>query len=153
MKILTTVVLVACVGVLARTAWAEDLPLGTWTGTALRMRGDNPNRQPVQLIVKKAPDPHVLWRGGSGELISVVFQLGNANNQREVGQIALAAGRLTFSFTQPDTGDLVNCVLALEVKENAYVGDCGAGLDRRITLVPPPPAVAKPADAKPADAK
>ena len=144
MRTLTVLAICALVdGV--RPAWADDVPLGTWPGFAIRTTGNNQNRQMAQLIVKKVPDPHILWRGGSAELTSVVFVL--QNQQREVGSISLANGRLTFSFTTTE-GEDTTCALTLDPKEGAYVGECMA---RRLTLMPPPPA--KPGDAKPAEAK
>jgi hypothetical protein len=96
-------------------------------------------------------DPHVTWRGGSGELISAVFQLQNANNRFELGSISLTADALSFSFSHPDRQEPVSCMLRLQPKEGTYVGEC---LNRRITLMPPPPpAPAKSAEAKPAEAK
>ena len=147
MKTVAAFALVVLLGTLTQPAWADDLMPGTWTGFAVRQNA-NQNRQPVQLIVKKVPDPYVAWRGGSGELLSVVFQIANQNNQREVSDASLADGRLTFSFLPPDADDTATCVFTLQPKENTYVGDC---VNRRITLTPPAPA--RPTDAKPAEAK
>lgn len=139
--------IVAIVMVFAQSSAADEMPLGTWSGFAVRLDGNNQNRQPASLVVKKVPDRSVIWRGGTGELTSAVFFVQNQNNQREVSGIALADGRLTFSITQSDQDETVNCVLTLQPKDNVYVGDC---LARRITLAPP---VAAPADAKPPNAK
>ena len=133
---------VAAVVLLAHPAFAQDLPLGVWTGFGVRLAGNNQNRQPARLEIKKVPDPHVAWRGGSGELIAATFQIQNQNNQFELSSMALAEDRLTFSFTHPDQQETVSCVLIRDPKEGTYVGDC---LSRRITLTPPKPA----ADSKP----
>jgi hypothetical protein len=149
MKTLAAVAILAVLSV--RPAWADDLPLGDWTGYGLALFGNNANRQPASLSIKRVSDPHVTWRGGSGELISAVFQLQNVNNRFELGSISLTADALSFSFSHPDRQEPVSCMLRLQPKEGTYVGEC---LNRRITLMPPPPpAPAKSAEAKPAEAK
>ena len=150
MRTLYTIGIAALVVASGRLIAADDLPLGTWSGFAIRLNGNNQNRQPASLVIKKVPDQHVTWRGGTGELISAVFTVQNQSNQREVSGLALADGRLSFSVTQPDQDETVNCVLTLQPKENTYIGDCMA---RRITLTPPAPEPIKPADAKPSEAK
>lgn len=131
---------------------ADEIPLGNWTGFAVRMNSENQNRQPRTLVVRKVPDPHVAWRGGGGELTSISFGQ-NQNNLAEVSAIALSNGRLTFSYNT-ESQNVVTCALVHQPKDNNYVGDClGDGRDWRVTLNPPPPAAAKPADAKPAEAK
>ena len=133
---------------LPHPSFAEDMPLGVWTGFGIRVNGNNQNRQPFRLEIKKVVDPYVAWRGGSGELIAAT--LSQNQNQFELNAIALGDGRLTFSFTHPDRQESATCVLTREPKEGAYVGDC---LERRMTLTPPAAAPAKPADTKPAEAK
>jgi hypothetical protein len=150
MKIFAVVAIMAVLTAPARPAWADDLPLGDWTGFGLNLFGNNANRQPASLAIKKVPDPHVLWRGGSGELTSAVFQVQNVNNRFELGSISLTADALSFSFSHPDRQEPVSCMLRLQPKEGTYVGEC---LGRRITLMPPSPAPPKPAEAKPAAAK
>jgi hypothetical protein len=149
MRVFTAVTTVMLVGA-ATATWADDVPLGTWNGFGVALSGNNTNRQPASLVVRKGPDPHVLWRGGTGELITAVFQVQNQNNQREIGNITLADGRLTFSFSDPNQGSTQTCTLLLQPKEGAYVGDC---LNRRVTLTPPAPAAAKPAESTPAQAR
>ena len=148
MRVSTAVAIVMLIGAPTAT-WADDIPLGTWSGFGMPLNG-NPNRQAASLVVRKGPDPHLVWRGGTGELITAVFQVQNQNNQREVGSITLSDGRLTFSFSDPNQGDTQTCALTLQPREGTYVGDC---LNRRITLTPPAPAAAKPAENKPAEAK
>ena len=150
MRTLYTIGIAVLFVAFGRPVAAEEVPLGTWSGFALRLNGNNQNRQPASLVIKKVPDQHVIWRGGTGELISAVFTVQNQNNQREVSSIALTDGRLSFSVTQPDQDETVNCVLTLQPKDNTYVGECMA---RRITLTPPAPAPVKPADDKPSEAK
>ena len=143
MRIFTTLAATVFIGAFSRPALAEDLPVGNWTGFAVRMNANgNQNRQPVALAVRKAPDPHVAWRGGSGELTSLVFgnPANNAANAWEVSGVAFGDGRLTFTFTAPDPGERTDCALLLQPKEGTYVGDClGGGYDRRVTLTPPAP--------------
>lgn len=157
MRIFVTVAVASVLGVFVQPVLADELPLGTWNGFGVRVNGAaNQNRQAAALIVKRVPDPHVLWRGGSGELTSVVFQIGNANNpngQREASSVSFGDGRLVFGFANADTGDTVTCALTRDAKEGTYVGDCLGGYDRRLTLTPPPPAPPKPAEQKPAEAK
>lgn len=149
MRTLYAIAVVALVVASGQPIAADEVPLGTWSGFAVRLNGNNQNRQPASLVIKKIPDQHVIWRGGTGELTSAVFTVQNQNNQREVSGISLADGRLTFSITQPDQDETASCVLVLEPKDNVYVGEC---LARRVTLTPPAPPPVKPADAKP-DAK
>lgn len=147
MRICTALVIVAALaGALPQAALADEVPLGNWTG--FRQNPNNNNRQPRQLTVRKVPDPHVAWRGGSGELMSVSFGQ-NQNNMNEVNAISLSDGRLTFSFSSEDQID-VRCVLLHQPKENTYVGTC-TGNSGPVTLSPPAPA--KPAAATPAEAK
>ena len=149
MRIPIVATIITVVLALPHPSFAEDVPLGVWTGFGIRLNGNNQNRQPFRLEIKKVPDRYVAWRGGSGELISATLGQ-NQNNQFDLSAIALGDGRLTFSFTHPDRQETVTCVLTREPKEGAYVGDC---LERRMTLTPPAPAPAKPADTKPAEAK
>ena len=148
MRTLIVATTLTAVVALAQPSFAEDMALGVWTGFGVRFNGNNQNRQPFRLEIKKVPDPYVAWRGGSGELISATVQV--QNNQFDLSAIALGDGRLTFSFTHPDLAETVNCVLTREPKEGAYVGDC---MERRVTLTPPAPAPPKPAGAAPAEAK
>ena len=70
MRTVTVLVIVALfAGAVPESVAAEDVPLGNWTGFAVRLNNNNnQNRQPRVLVVKKVPDPHVAWRGGSGPL-------------------------------------------------------------------------------------
>src|SRR5688572_26016454 len=139
-------------GVLPQSAAAQAVPLGNWSGFAVRLNSNNQNRQPRILVVKKVPDPHAAWRGGSGELVTISYGA-NQNNLNEIAAIALSDGRLTFSFTG-ESQTTVTCVLLYQQKDNNYVGDCaGEGREERVTLNPPPPAATKPAAATPAEAK
>ena len=153
MRICDALVIVAAIaGALPASALADEVPLGNWNGFAIRLNRENNNRPPRILVVKKVPDPHVAWRGGSGELTTVSFGQ-NQNNLRELSAISLSNGRLTFSYQNPDTQSAVTCVLLYQPKENHYVGDCIGDGDWRVTLNPPPPAAAKPAAPTPAEAK
>src|SRR5688572_29000517 len=137
-------------GAMPRPASADDIALGNWSGFAVRLNSNNQNRQPRVLVVKKVPDPHVAWRGGSGELLTVAFGQ-NQNNLADVHTIALNDGRLTFSVTGEEQP--INCVLIFQPKDNNYLGECIGDRQWRVTLNPPPPAAAKPAAATPAEAK
>ena len=153
MRIVNVLVLAALIaGAAPRPAAADEVPLGNWNGFAIRLNANNQNRQPRVLVVKKVPDPHVAWRGGSGELVTIGFG-NNQNTLRGVNSIALSDGRLTFAFGGGDER-FVTCALVFQQKDNNYVGDC-VGDERawRVTLNPPPPAAAKPAETKPAEAK
>ena len=146
---LVLTVLVA--GAVPRPASADDIALGNWTGFAVRLNNNNANRQPRVLVVKKVPDPHVAWRGGNGELLTIGFGQ-NQNNLADVNTISLIDGRLTFSVTGDEQP--INCVLIFQQKDNNYLGDCiGDNREWRVTLNPPPPAAPKPTAAKPAEAK
>jgi len=137
-------------GAMHRPASADDIALGNWSGFAVRLNSNNQNRQPRVLVVKKGPDPHVAWRGGSGELLTVAFGQ-NQNNLADVHTIALNDGHLTFSVTGEEQP--INCVLIFQPKDNNYLGECIGDRQWRVTLNPPPPAAAKPAAATPAEAK
>ena len=152
MRIVKTLVLAALIaGAAPQSAAGQELLFGNWNGTAMRLDNNNQNRQPRVLVVKKVPDPHAAWRGGSGELVTVGFGA-NQNGLADVTAIALSEGRLTFSYVDGERP--VTCVLLFQQKDNNYMGDCNGG-DRlwRVTLNPPPPPAAKPADTKPAEAK
>lgn len=151
MRIVSTLIIAATLAVaFPGDARADDLPLGNWSGFAVRLNTANINRQPRVLAVRKVADPHVAWRGGSGELLSVSFGQ-NQNNMNEVSAITLADGRLAFSVPAGD--QVLSCLLLFQPKDNAYVGDCSGANDFRVTLNPPPPPAAKPAAAAPAEAK
>jgi hypothetical protein len=151
MRTLTAVVVLGFLCTSVSPVLADELPVGNWTGFAIRK--DNGNRQPRTFIVKTSADPYAVWRGGSGEIRSVAFG-GNQNNAIEVSDIHFADGRLAFSYASPNLDATARCELVFQPKEGAYVGDCnGDGRDWRVTLMPPAPAAAKPADAKPAEAK
>jgi len=148
----TAAFLLAVIASSPQPAAADDLLIGNWTGFARRLDGNNQNRPPRTLIVRKVADPHVVWRGGSGELTSVSFGP-NQNNMAEVSSIALQNGRLTFSYTNPNTDAFATCDLRLEPKDGTYVGNCVGDGEWRVTLTPPAPAPAKPGAAKPIEAK
>lgn len=151
MRIVSTLIVAAALAAaFPHEARADELPLGNWNGFAVRLNTGNQNRQPRVLVVRKVADPHVAWRGGSGELLSVSFGQ-NQNNMNEVSAIALADGRLTF--TVPVGDQVLTCMLVHQPKENAYVGDCSGANDFRVTLNPPPPPALTPAAATPAEAK
>lgn len=153
MRIVKTLVLAALIaGAAPQSAAGQELPLGNWNGTAMRLDNNNQNRQPRVLVVKKGPDPHAAWRGGSGELVTVGFG-GNQNNLADVTAIALSDGRLTFSYRDGEFA--VACALLYQQKDNNYLGDCTRedGRPWRVTLNPPAPPAAKPAETKPAAAK
>ena len=154
MRFISVLIVTAAVaGAFPQSLRADEVPLGNWNGFAVRLNANNQNRPTRVLIVRKVADPHVAWRGGSGELTSVSFGP-NQNNLAEVTAISLTDGRLTFSYTSTETQSVVTCALVHQPKENNFVGDCvGDGRDWRVTLNPPPPATAKPAGAKPTDAK
>ena len=147
MRIIATAT-ITLLAALASPASAQDLPIGTWNGFSVPLAGNNQNRQPFRVIIQKVPDPYVAWRGGSGELLSAVLQVGNnQNNARELSRMSLSDGRLTFSYLDPEQGESQTCVLTLQPKEGTYVGDC---VNRRATLNPPAPPTPA-AGAKPAD--
>jgi hypothetical protein len=152
MRILPVLLLTGLLCAIAQPVSADDLPLGNWTGSARRLDGNNQNRPARILVVKKVADPHVLWRGGSGEMTSVSFGA-NQNTMAEVSSITLNDGRLIFTYTQSNLDSVAKCELVLQPKEGTYVGDCTGDGNWRVTLTPPAPAPAKPAEAKPAEAK
>src|SRR5687767_14804725 len=151
MRIVSTLIVAAALAAaFPHEARADELPLGNWNGFAVRSNTGNQNRQPRVLVVRKVADPHVAWRGGSGELLTVAFGQ-NQNNLADVNTISLIDGRLTFSVTGEEQP--INCVLIFQPKDNNYLGECVGDRQWRVTLNPPPPAAAKPAAATPAEAK
>ena len=151
MRIVSALIIAAAiVAAFPADARADDIPLGNWNGFAIRLNTGNQNRQPRVLVVRKVADPHVAWRGGSGELLSVSFGQ-NQNNMNEVSAITFADGRMTFSV--PVNDQVLTCMLLHQPKDNTYVGDCSGANDFRVTLNPPPPPAPKPAADAPAAAK
>ena len=151
MRIVSALIIAAAiVAVFPGDARADEIPLGNWNGFAIRLNTGNMNRQPRVLVVRRVADPHVAWRGGSGELLSVSFGQ-NQNNMNEVSAITFADGRMTFSV--PVNDQVLTCMLRHQPKDNTYVGDCSGANDFRVTLNPPPPPAQKPAAAAPAAAK
>ena len=142
MRIVSALIIAAAiVAAFPADARADDIPLGNWNGFAIRLNTGNQNRQPRVLVVRKVADPHVAWRGGSGELLSVSFGQ-NQNNMNEVSAITFADGRMTFSV--PVNDQVLTCMLLHQPKDNTYVGDCSGANDFRVTLNPPPPPATEP---------
>lgn len=115
----------------------QELQEGTWSGSWINTRGDNPRPQSVSIEVKKIPDPHSRWRPGKGELLSITFVL--PQGRAQVSDLRLEKGTLSYS-SRVTTGDTINCRLDLR-KDGTYEGDCvgeGGGNPRRhLTLTPP----------------
>lgn len=134
---------VVLVSLASSPAAADDLTVGTWTGTVRNTPPRNPQPRPVSLIVKKGPDPHWRWRGGAKELVGVAFRVQNA--AAEVSEARFGEGLLSYSFTPPEQDGSVRCDLKRQIDGN-YEGEC-KGADwgvRLITLSPPEPEPVKP---------
>lgn len=118
------------------------LPVGTWPGTVRNLSAAQRNQQarPAALTVAKVKDPHVRWRGGSGEMTTVNLRL--QQQTFEVGAFEFTDSRLVLSFTHPEFGEMVTCTL-LKQKDSSYEGDCLGPFSRRVMLTPPPPAAEK----------
>ena len=130
-------------GLMSSPAGADDLAVGTWTGTVRNTPPRNPQPRPVSLIVKKSADPHWRWRGGAKELMGIVFRVQQAPS--EVSEVTFGDGRLAYSFVPPEQDQSVLCTLKRQI-DGSYEGDC-KGADwgvRLITLSPPDPEPAKP---------
>ena len=123
-------------------AQQTQLPLGTWPGTVRNLSAAPRNQQarPAALTVAKVGDPHVLWRGGAGEMITVNLRL--QQQTFEVGALEFTESRLVLSFTPPEFGETVTCTL-LKQKDSSYEGDCVGAMSRRVMLTAPPPAPEK----------
>ena len=143
--VLRPVVMIAAVAVwcgLPMHATAQDLALGTWTGTVRNAPPRNPNPRPASLVVKKGPDPHWRWRGGAQELLGIAFTY--QQTTVEVGELRVADGRLSYSFADPGQDGTVACELKREA-DGSYAGECKGkefGV-RLVTLSPPEPDPAK----------
>lgn len=130
----------ACI-VVVRAQQAQ-LPIGVWAGTVRNLAAAERNQQarPASLTVARVKDPHALWRGGTGEMVTVNLRL--QQQTYEVGVGEFTDNRLVLSFTQPEFGEPVTCTL-LKQKDGSYEGDCVGPLQRRVMLTPPPPAPEK----------
>jgi len=123
-------------------AQETQLPVGTWSGTVRNLAAAPRNQpaRPASLTVARVKDPHVLWRGGTGEILTVNLRL--QQQTYEVGAVELTESRLVLSFTETEFGQPVTCAL-LKQKDGSYEGDCAGGMSRRVMLTPPPPAPEK----------
>ena len=120
----------------ASPALAQELSVGTWTGTIRAMSGPmrNANTRPVSIVVKKIPDPHWRWRT-SGDLLVATFIV--PGNSYELSGLVLKNDKLSYSFASPTNDEPVRCVLSRQ-PEGGFEGDCAGGdFNRRITLNPP----------------
>ena len=125
------------------TALAEQLQVGTWSGTWVVNRGDNnPRERPVTIEVKKTSDPHWRWRSDEQELLDGTFVgagSGLSTVRAQISDVSLDDASLSFSFRMVDAK--VNCRLVLN-SDGDYEGDCGAvgagGFRGRHLLLSPP---------------
>jgi len=137
-----TVIAAAILWCFCPPAAAQDLAVGTWTGTMRNAPPRNPQPRPAGLIVKKGLDPHWRWRGGAKELLGVTFRWQQAT--AEASNVLFAEGRLSYSFTPPEQDGTVTCDLKRQT-DGSYGGEC-KGADwgvRLISLSPPEPEPAK----------
>lgn len=135
----TLVIATLCICLAAAGVAAQDLQIGTWTGTILRLRASgnqNPQPQRVSLEVKTVPDPHSSWRPGRGELLDIVF-VGPGNQGRNPVADFSDKASLSFSYRREDT--VTKCRLDRQ-PDGSYEGQCVGEEDGRrfrITLNPP----------------
>ena len=120
---------------LSSTLQGEQLQEGTWSGSWVNPKSNNPRPRSISIEVKKGPDPHWRWRSGHGEVLTATF-VGRNGLHSQLTNVQLDKGTLSYSFLQGDA--TVNCRLSLG-EDGAYEGDCfGASLGRRhLTLAPP----------------
>ena len=131
---------------LVSPALAEDLKVGTWSGTSTRVNaGGNRQTRPAFLEVKIVPDPHWQWRGGAKDLLNASF--GVQQQRSELSAVRFEGGVLFFAFTQPEQDQRVQCDLKRQT-DGTYEGDCRGGPQFHLVLTPPPDAP-EPATAKP----
>lgn len=135
------VVTVALVYGFASFAQAQDLQVGTWSGT---MRNStealgSARIRSVSIVIKKVPDPHWRWRS-TGDLTTATFIIpdGGLQGSFELSSIVLKDGKLSYSFAST-SDEQVRCALARQA-DGSYEGDCTVGnFARHITLSPPTP--------------
>ncbi len=96
----------------------------------------NPNVRPATVAIRKIPDPHWRWRGGSKDLPMRVFNL--QNQPIPVNSFALDNDQLTFEYTRTPQEDQVKCSLARQT-DGQFAGVCRASgnFSLLITLTPP----------------
>ncbi|MEX2272536.1 MAG: hypothetical protein WD690_13780 [Vicinamibacterales bacterium] len=115
-----------------------------WSGTIRnaptpRNATPNPNPRPVTLASKKVPAPHWRWRGGEKEIEVRTFSL--PMGTFELNAFQLEGDRLTYSYSRPAAGDVVECQLTRAAAK--FEGRCqatGGGFTVLIELIPPAPA-------------
>lgn len=145
LAIATFCVSLAAVGARAQgsspaVAAAQELQVGTWSGTILRLRAagnQNPQPQRVSLEVKTVPDPHSSWRPGRGELLDIVFVAPGNQGRNPVADFSVDKASLSFSYRREDT--VTKCRLDRQ-PDGSYEGQCVGEEDGRrfrITLNPP----------------
>ena len=113
--------------------YAQQLEEGTWSGTRIAMRANNPRPMRVSLEIKKTPDPHWRWRPAQGNVWNVTFV--TPQRRFQVGDLQLDSR--TFSFSYRDE-ELVSCQLSRQA-DGTYEGECiteGSPDKTRITLAP-----------------
>ena len=122
---------------LASSVQAQDLQVGTWSGT-MRNSTVAPGQartRPVSLVIKKAPDPHWRWRT-MGDLTTATFMI--PQGSFELSSIVLKDGKLSYSFASTND-EQARCGLTRQA-DGSYEGDCtGGDFARHITLSPPTP--------------
>lgn len=102
-----------------------------------------PNPRPVTLGAKRVATPHWRWRGGDKETEVRTFAL--PMGSFELSSFDLAVDRLSFSFSRPGPGDVVQCNLSRQ-PEGKFAGACaadGGGFSVLIELTPPAGATQK----------
>jgi hypothetical protein len=113
---------------------AQQIPAGTWTGTALSLRGrNNQQARPASIEVKKTADPHWRWRPGGGDLLSTTFAVANA--RWTVGDLQFDGRVLSYWAMREESK--ITCKLELQPEKN-YLGECiGESTRLRVNLSPP----------------
>lgn len=136
MKSIITFALV-CVASIALSA--QDLQEGTWSGSMVRIGGNNPRPQgqKISIEVKTVADPHAAWRPGGGDVWTVTFVGGQQQGRSQVMDLRFENQSMAFSYLRQ--GLTTHCRLNQQADGN-YEGECAGEDDParfRMTLLPP----------------
>ena len=119
---------------------SQDLQEGTWSGSMVRVGGNNPRPQvqKISIEVKKVSDPHWAWRPGGGDVWTVMFVGGpNQGVRAQVTDLHVDNQSIAFSYKRQDLRTI--CRLNRQPDGN-YEGECTGEDDPvrfRMTLLPP----------------
>ena len=119
---------------LSAALFGQELEESTWSGTGVTIRANKPRPLRVSLEIKKAPDPHWVWRPARGHVWNITFVM--PQQRLQVGDFQLDNQMMSFSFLREE--EQTACQLSRQA-DGTYEGECiteGSPDKMRMTLAP-----------------